>query len=58
MVLPGNKYVFSLESPDAGAGSCVTVMRVPGLTQGDKTFAIINGKPQDFDLDFRLYGRK
>jgi membrane-associated phospholipid phosphatase len=58
MVSPEKKYIFSFESPDATAKNCVTILRVPGRTQGDKTFAVINNIPRQFDLDFRLYGRK
>lgn len=57
MVSPRQKYIFTLESPDASAAGCVTVWRAAGRTNGDKTFAVINNAPQPFDLDFRIYGR-
>lgn len=58
MVSPEKKYIFSFESSDAAPNNCVTVWRVTNRTQGDRTFAVINNKPQQFDLAFRLYGRK
>lgn len=58
IVSPEKDYSFNLESSDATAGNSITVWHTPESQKLDNTFAILDGKKQNYNLHFVIYGKK
>ena len=54
-VVPGKKYILKL---GAAHGSKISVYTVFEKEANKETFAVIDGKPQEYDLVFKVYGKK
>jgi hypothetical protein len=57
-VLPEKYYSFNIVSNDAIIGNAATIWHTPESVQLENTFAILNGKKQNYNLHIMIYGKK
>ncbi len=57
-VTPGKTYIFSFYTTGGKENGHVSVYRTPEKEKNNDTFAVIDGESCNFDLVFRMYGRK
>jgi hypothetical protein len=57
-VSPEKEYAFSFDCPDGTITNSLSLVRTLSKAARNDSSALINNKPEDFDLFFKLYGKK